>query len=189
MEETKQQAITSFESLFLSLHKHRVVLFGCDVDTDTTNLMIAELIALDKENNDPIWMLINSPGGSVPDGFALIDAIRAIKSPVNMVATGMAGSMAAFILCAGEFGRRYVMPHSTIILHQPFGRAEGQTSDVQNFAIEMERYKDLLFRLVTKATGKTKRRIQKDLDRDLLLGAQEAITYGIADEIMEKFPF
>lgn len=189
MEKAKVVRSTTYESLFLSLHEHRVVMFGCDVDTESANMLVAELISLDHENHEPIWMLINSPGGSVSDGFGLIDVMRAIQSPINMLVTGMAGSMAAFILCSGELGRRYVMPHSTIVLHQPFGKAEGQASDVQNFAREMDRYKDMLFGLVTKATKKTRAKIQKDLDRDLLLDSQEAINYGIADEILSKFPF
>lgn len=146
--------------------------------------IIAKLEYLDSCSHQPIRMVINSPGGSVTSGLAVLDAMRRTQSPVHTVCTGLAASMAAVLAaCGGSRGERCITPHAEMMIHQPLGGISGQASDVQVMALQLTKTKDLLIALLAEATGKTREQISTDIDRNYWLDAKAAVAYGLADRI------
>lgn len=157
------------------------------VDDDMANTVVAQLLFLEMENPDAdINMYINSPGGSVTAGMAIFDTMRYVKPDIRTVCVGLAASMGSFLLMAGEKGKRSALPNSEILIHQPLGGAEGQASDVIIHASHLVRTKEKMARLMSDMTGQDYDKIIKDIDRDYYMSAQEALDYGIIDNIYEK---
>ena len=141
---------------------------------------------LDNENsNQPIYLYINSPGGSVIAGLAIFDTLQHIKSEVVTINLGLAASMASFLLCAGSRGRRYALPHSRVMIHQPMGGAQGQAEDIRVEAAQILRIKQNIVQTYARMTGQSEQKVAMDLDRDHFLSASEALSYGLIDEIVQ----
>jgi ATP-dependent Clp endopeptidase proteolytic subunit ClpP len=159
---------------------------GSEIDDEMANQIIGVLLYLDNENsNQPIYLYINSPGGSVIAGLAIYDTIQHIKSEVVTINLGLAASMASFLLCGGSRGRRYALPSSRIMIHQPMGGAQGQAEDIRVEASQIMRIKNNLVKMYSMMSGQTVEKIVEDLDRDNFMSAQEALDYGLIDEIVE----
>lgn len=173
--------------IYSRLLKDRIVFVSGVVDDDMANTVVAQLLFLEMENPDAdISMYINSPGGSVTAGMAIFDTMRYIKPDVRTVCVGLAASMGSFLLMAGENGKRSALPNSEILIHQPLGGAEGQASDVIIHASHLVRTKEKMAKLMSDMTGQDYDKIMKDIDRDYYMSAQEALDYGIIDNIYEK---
>ena len=173
--------------IFSRLLKDRIVLLCDEVNDTTASLICAQLLFL--ESQDPekeIYMYINSPGGSVTAGMAIYDTMQFIKCDVSTICIGMAASMGAFLLAAGTKGKRFALPHSEIMIHQPLGGAQGQASDIKIRADLILRTRDMLNKILAERTGKSIKTIEKDTDRDHFMTAQQALEYGIIDRILEK---
>ncbi len=173
--------------IYSRMLKDRIVFLTGEVNDLVSNSITAQLLFL--ESQDPekdIFFYINSPGGSVSAGLAIYDTIQYIKSDVATVCIGQAASMGAFLLSSGAKKKRYATPLSRIMIHQPLGGMQGQASDIQIQAKEIQRYKDLLNEILAKRTGNKLAKVQKDTDRDYFMSAKEALDYGIIDEIIEK---
>lgn len=172
--------------IYSRLLKDRIVFLGGEINDDVANLVVAQLLFLEMENPDAdISLYINSPGGSITAGMAIYDTMNYIKSPVRTVCIGIAASMAAFLLMAGEKGKRLALPNSEVMIHQPLGGASGQASDVQIRAEWLLKTKQKMNRLMSEMTGQPLARVEKDADRDYFMDAKEALQYGIIDEIYE----
>ncbi|HPF87452.1 MAG TPA: ATP-dependent Clp endopeptidase proteolytic subunit ClpP [Candidatus Limiplasma sp.] len=172
--------------IYSRLLKDRIVFLGGEIDDDVANVIVAQLLFLEMENPDAdISLYINSPGGSVTAGMAIFDTMNYIKCPVRTVCIGMAASMGAFLLMAGQKGKRLALPNSEVMIHQPLGGASGQASDVQIRAEWLLKTKSKLNRLIAEMTGQKLARVEKDADRDFFMSAKEALEYGIIDEIYE----
>ena len=170
--------------IYSRLLKDRIVFLGGEINDDVANLVVAQLLFLEMESPDAeISMYINSPGGSVTAGMAIFDTMRYIKSPVRTVCIGMAASMGAFLLMAGQPGKRLALPNSEVLIHQPLGGARGQTTDVMIHAEWMLRTKKKMNALMSEMTGKALTDIERDVERDYFMSADEAKAYGIIDEI------
>lgn len=177
--------------IFSRLLKERIIFIGTPVDDDVANLVVAQLLFLEGEDPEkPINLYINSPGGVVTAGLAVYDTMQYIKSPVSTICVGQAASMAALLLCAGTKGRRFALPHSRILIHQPLGGVQGQATDIDIQAREIIRMRDRLNGIFVQHTGQTLEKIQKDTDRDFFMTASEAKNYGILDEVFvpKKLP-
>jgi ATP-dependent Clp protease, protease subunit len=171
--------------IFSRLLKDRIIFIGDEVDDDLASIVIAQLLVLESEDPDKDVMLyINSPGGLVSAGLAIYDAMEYVRPEVATFCMGEASSMAAFLLAAGAKGKRYVLPHARLLLHQPMSEYWGQTSDVDVHAKEIMRSRDELARLMAKHTGQPLERIRKDTERDYFLTAKEAEAYGLVDEVI-----
>ena len=172
--------------VYSRLLKDRVVFLRGEVNQATANSIVAQLLFLEMEDPEAeISMYINSPGGSVTDGMAIFDTMRYIKPKVRTVCLGMAASMGAFLLMAGEPGMRYALPNSEVMIHQPSGGASGQATDVQLHAQWLLRTKNKMNRLMSEMTGQELSKIQQDVERDYFMTAQEALEYGIVDKIFD----
>ena len=172
--------------VYSRLLKDRVVFLRGEVNEQLANSIVAQLLFLEMEDPDAeISMYINSPGGSVTDGMAIYDTMRYIKPKVRTVCLGMAASMGAFLLMAGEPGMRMALPNSEIMIHQPSGGAHGQATDVQLHAQWLLRTKNKMNTLMSEMTGQELSKIQQDVERDYFMTAQEALEYGIVDQIFE----
>ena len=166
------------------LLEDRIIFLSGEINDAVANVVVAELIYLEaKDPTKPINMYINSPGGSVSAGLAIYDTMNYIKSDVCTICVGMAASMGAFILSSGAKGKRYALPNSEIMIHQPLGGAQGQASDIKIHAEHILKTKDKLNRILSQNTGKDLAQIVKDTDRDNFLSAQEALEYGLIDSI------
>lgn len=177
--------------LYSRLLKDRIVFLGSDVNDDIANSIVAQLLFLssDPERGDePISFYINSPGGSISAGMAIYDTMNFITAPVHTICLGMAASMGAFLLQAGEPGHRYSLPHSSIMIHQPLGGAQGQASDILISANRIIRTREILNEIMAKNTGKTVEEIERDTNRDYWLSATEAVDYGLVDKVLERKP-
>ena len=171
--------------IFSRLLKDRIVFLGGEIDDDTANLVVAQMLFLEMEDPDQdIMLYINSPGGSVTSGMAIYDTMRYLKCEVSTVCVGMAASMGAFLLAAGAKGKRKALPHAEIMIHQPLGGARGQATDIQIHAEQILKTKKTLNELLAQNTGKPLKTIEKDVERDHFLTAQEALDYGLIDEII-----
>ena len=173
--------------IYSRLLNERIIFLGGAIDDHTANLVVAQLLYL--EHNDPkkeIYMYINSPGGSVTAGLAILDTMNHIKPAVATVCVGIAASMGAILLSAGAKGKRFVLPNSEVMIHQPMGGTEGQASDIAITAKNILRTRENLYKILSNNTGKTVAQIEKDADRDYWMSADEAKKYGIADAIMTK---
>ena len=172
--------------IYSRLLKDRVVFLGSEINDQVANAIVAQLLFLETDNPDAdISLYINSPGGSVTAGMAIFDTMNYIKCPVRTVCVGMAASMGAFLLMAGEKGKRLALPNSEIMIHQPSGGASGQATDVTIHAKWLLRTKDKMNGLMAQMTGQPLERVQQDVERDYFMTAEEALAYGIIDEIYQ----
>ena len=175
--------------LYSRLLKDRIVFLGTPVDDDVANIIVAQMLFLESEDPDKdINLYINSPGGSVTAGLAIYDTMQYVKCQVSTICMGQAASMGALLLTAGAKGKRYSLPHSRIMIHQPSGGFGGQASDIELHAKEILRLKAKLNEIMQKHTGQALDRIEKDTDRDYFMGAGEAKEYGLIDEVVIKKP-
>jgi ATP-dependent Clp protease, protease subunit len=173
--------------IYSRLLKDRIIFLGEPIDDHVANIVIAQLLFLDAEGSDKdIKFYINSPGGSVTSGFAIYDTMQYIKSPVSTICVGMAASMAAVLLAAGAKGKRFALPNSEIMIHQPMGGFEGQASDIKIRSEQILKIKDKLNGVLAFHTGQDIKTIEKDTDRDNFMSADEAKKYGIIDKVIKK---
>ncbi|MCL2475304.1 MAG: ATP-dependent Clp protease proteolytic subunit [Chloroflexi bacterium] len=171
--------------IYSLLLRERIIFLGTDVNDQVANSIVAQLLYLDREDSEKdIHLYINSPGGSIRDGLAIIDTMNLIKSNVSTIVLGTAASMATVILSAGKKGKRYALPHSTVHMHQALGGAQGQASDIEITAKEILRLQDLLRRIMAENTGQSLEKIAHDSDRDFYMDARGAMEYGFVDEIL-----
>jgi ATP-dependent Clp protease protease subunit len=171
--------------IYSRLLKERIIFLGTPIDDAVANLVMAQMLHLESEDPDKdINLYINSPGGDVASGFAVYDTMQYIKPDVSTICMGQAASFAAFLLLAGAHGKRFMLPHSRVLLHQPHGGAQGQAVDIEIQAKEILRYRKLLDELIAEHTGQEVDKITKDTDRDFILTPDEAKTYGIIDEVL-----
>jgi ATP-dependent Clp protease protease subunit len=171
--------------IYSRLLKDRIVFLGTPIDDNVGNLIMAQLLHLESEDPDKdINLYINSPGGDVSALLAIYDTMQYIKPDVSTLVMGLAASAAAVLLLAGAPGKRYALPNSRVLLHQPHGGAQGQAVDIEIQAREIVRLRELLDGIIAKHTGQTFERVSKDTDRDFILTADEAIVYGVVDEII-----
>ena len=172
--------------IYSRLLKDRIVFLGGEIDDDTANLVVAQLLFLEMENPDSDMSLyINSPGGSVTAGMAIFDTMNYIKPDVRTVCIGMAASMGAFLMMAGKKGKRLALPNSEIMIHQPLGGAQGQATDVAIRAEWLMKTKEKMTRMMSEMTGQDIERVKQDVERDYFMSAEEALQYGIIDEIYQ----
>ncbi len=172
--------------IYSRLLQERIIFLGTPVNDEVANVIMAQLLHLESEDPDKdISLYINSPGGSITSLFAIYDTMEYIKPDVTTICMGQAASAAAVLLAAGTKGKRYALPHSRVLLHQPSGGAEGQSTDIEIAANEILRMRDLLNGILAEKTGQTAEKIATDTDRDFILTAPEAKEYGIVDEVIE----
>ena len=173
--------------IYSRLLQERIIFLGSDIDDNVANVVMAQMLHLDAEDSEKdIQLYINSPGGSVTSALAIYDTMQFIKSPVSSICIGQAASAAAVLLLAGEKGKRYSLPHARILLHQPSGGVQGTSMDVEIQTREIVRLRKLLNEIISKHTGQELKKIEKDTERDFILTAADAKTYGIIDEVIEK---
>jgi len=171
--------------IYSRLLKERIVFLGTPIDDQVGNLIMAQLLHLESEDPDKdISLYINSPGGVITSLFAIYDTMQYVKPDISTIVMGQAASAAAVLLLAGAKGKRFALPNSRVLLHQPHGGAEGQAVDIEIQAREITRSRELLDRLISQHTGQSLEKVTKDTDRDYILTADEAKTYGIVDEIL-----
>ncbi len=174
-------------SLLGKLLKERIILLGTAVDEHVANLIMAQLLHLESEDPDKdISLYINSPGGEITGLFAIYDTMQFVKPQVSTICIGQAASAAAVILAAGEKGKRFILPHSRVLIHQPHGGAQGQAVDIQIQAKEITRMRETLDEILAHHSGQTVEKVSKDTDRDFIMGANEAKEYGIVDEVISN---
>ena len=173
--------------IYSRLLKERIIFLNDEINDHTANLVIAQLLFL--ANEDPkkdIYLYINSPGGSVTSTMAIYDTMQFIKPDVSTICVGMAASGGAMLLLAGQKGKRYALPHSKVMIHQPLGGAQGQVSDIEIQARELAKMKKLINELIMKHTGQKFDKVEKDTDRDFYMDAIDAKKYGIVDDVITK---
>ena len=171
--------------IYSRLLEDRIIFISGEINTEMANLVIAQLLFLEAKNNEKdISLYINSPGGEVDAGLAIYDTMNFIKSKVNVICVGMAASMAAVLLSSGEKGKRFALPHSRIMIHQPLGGAQGQASDIKIQAEQILKIKDVINDILSKNTGKPINEIERDTNRDYYLTPEEAVKYGLIDEVL-----
>ena len=170
--------------IYSRLLKDRIIILNGEIDDNTANVVVAELLYLDSLNNDDISLYINSPGGSITSGMAIFDTMNLIKSDVSTICVGMAASMAAFLLASGKNGKRYVLPNSEVMIHQPLGGAQGQATEIKIAAERIIKLKNKLNHILAKKTGKTLKQIERDTERDNFMDSHEALEYGLVDKIL-----
>lgn len=170
--------------IYSRLLKDRIIILSGEIDDVNSNIIIGELLYLDSLNNNDISIYINSPGGSVTAGMAIYDTMKFIKSDVSTICVGMAASMAAFLLSSGTKGKRYVLPNSEVMIHQPLGGAQGQATEIKIAAERILKLKDKLNRMLSQNTGKELKQVEQDTERDYFLSAEEALNYGLIDKIL-----
>ncbi len=172
--------------IFSRLLKDRIVILSGEIDDNLANSVVAELLYLDSVNHNEISLYINSPGGSITSGMAIFDTMNYIKSDVSTICIGMAASMAAFLLSCGKKGKRYALPNSEIMIHQPLGGIQGQATEIKIAAERILKLKHKLNTILSKNTGQDIKKIEEDTERDHFLDANESLAYGIIDKIIEK---
>jgi len=173
--------------IFSRLLKERIIFIGTPIDDDVANLVVAQLLSLEKEDPDKdIEFYINSPGGLVTAGLAIYDTMQIVKPDIATICVGQAASMAAVLLAGGAKGKRYALPNARMMIHQGSAGFHGTPSDIDIQAKEILRYKALLNEILAKHTGKAVEQVQQDTDRDLYMSAAEALEYGVVDEVLEK---
>jgi ATP-dependent Clp protease protease subunit len=172
--------------IFSRLLKERIIFIGMPMDDEVANLIIAQMLFLTAEDAEKdINIYINSPGGVVTAGLAVYDTMQYLKSPITTICIGQAASMGALLLASGTKGKRFVLPNARIMIHQPLGGAQGQATDIEIQTKEILRVKKLLNEIMAKHTGQPLAKIEKDTDRDFYMSAQEAVEYGLVDEVIE----
>ena len=173
--------------IYSRLLKDTIIFVGSEISDAMANIIVAQLLFLDAETPDKdVYLYINSPGGSVTAGLAIYDTMQFIRNDVSTICIGQAASMGAVLLAAGTPGKRYILPNSRVMLHQPLGGTQGVAADVETYTQELLRIKDTLFKILQKHTGQSLAKLKKDADRDLFLNAQEAVKYSVVDRILEK---
>ncbi len=173
--------------IYSRLLKDRIIFVSGAIETGMADTVVAQLLFLEKENADAdIQMFINSPGGVINAGMAILDTMNYIKCDVSTIAVGLAASMGSFLLTHGAKGKRFALPNSKIHIHQPLGGVEGQASDIAIEAQEILKIREQLYKMLAKQTGKSVKQIEKDADRDKYFTAQEAKEYGLVDKVIEK---
>ncbi len=173
--------------IYSRLLKDRIIFLGSGIDDNVANVVIAQLLFLEAENPDKdINLYINSPGGSITSGMAIYDTMQLIKPNVSTICVGMAASMGAFLLAAGEKGKRFALPNAEIMIHQPAGGTQGQATDIEIHARRILQMKENLNKILSERTGQPLNRIEADTERDYFMSALEAKEYGIIDEVFAK---
>jgi ATP-dependent Clp protease protease subunit len=173
--------------IYSRLLKDRIIFLGTPIDDIVANTVIAQLLFLDADDPDKdIYIYINSPGGIVTAGLAIYDTMNYLKSPVSTICIGQAASMAALLLATGTKGKRFSLPHSRIMIHQPMGGFQGQATDIEIHAKEILKLKETLNKILSNHTGQPIEKIQTDTDRDFFMSGEDAKTYGIVDEVITK---
>ena len=170
--------------IFSRLLKDRIILLSGEIDDECANSVIAQLLYLDSLNNEEISLYINSPGGSVTSGMAIYDTMNFVKSDVSTICLGMAASMGAFLLSSGKKGKRYALPNSEIMIHQPLGGAKGQATEIKIAAEQILKTKEKLNKILSENTGQDFKKVEQDTERDHFLSADEALEYGLIDEVL-----
>ncbi len=173
--------------IYSRLLKDRIVFVGGEIDDDSANAVVAQLLFLQAQDTEKeVSMYINSPGGSVTAGLAILDTMKMVKCPVATYCVGQAASMGAILLASGAKGRRFALPHARIMVHQPWGGAQGKASDIEITAREILRLKDVLNGILAEAAGKSPDAVVQDTDRDHFMSAEEAKEWGLVDEVVER---
>ena len=170
--------------IYSRLLKDRIIILSGEIDDNLANSIVAQLLYLDSINHDPINLYINSPGGSITSGMAIYDTMNYIKSKVSTICIGMAASMAAFLLSSGEKDMRFILPNGEVMIHQPLGGAQGQATEIKIAAERILKLKEKLNKILSKNTGQSIEKIQKDTERDYFLDSSEALDYGLVDKIL-----
>lgn len=172
--------------IYSLLLRERIVFLGTPINSQVANVIVAQLLFLDREDSErDISLYLNSPGGEIAAGLAIYDTMQLIQAPVSTIAVGMTASMATILLTAGTKGRRYALPHATIHVHQPLGGVQGQAADIEIAAREILRKRDLLNEILQHHTGMGPEQIERITDRDFYMTAEEAVEYGIVDKVLE----
>lgn len=180
---------TQWIDIYNRLYRERIIFLGKDVDDEIANQIIAVMLYLDSEDpGKDIYLYINSPGGMVTSGMAIYDTMQHIKSDVVTICVGLAASMGSFLLAAGTKGKRLALPHSRIMIHQPSGGTRGQATDIEIEAREILRIRHQLNEIYADRTGQPLSKIEKDMDRDFFLSAEESKEYGLIDRVIEERP-
>lgn len=172
--------------VFSRLMQERIIFLGTDIDADVANIITAQLLYLESVGNDDITLYINSPGGEIISGMSIVDTMNYISSDISTVTTGMAASMASIIGSSGTKGKRFILPHGRYLLHQPLGGVRGQASEIEIEYKEIQKHKEMLYKVLSDNTGQPYEKIWKDADRDFWLDAQESLDYGLVDQIVIK---
>ena len=172
--------------IYSRLLKNRIIILSGEIDDTSANCVVAQLLYLDSLNHDDISIYINSPGGSITSGMAIFDTMNFVKSDVSTICLGMAASMGAFLLSCGKKGKRYILPHAEVMIHQPLGGAQGQATEIKIAAERILKLRKKLNTILAKNTGKPLEEVEKDTERDYFLDADEALAYGIVDKIIQE---
>ena len=168
------------------LLKDRIIILNGEIDDNTSNIIVSELLYLDSINNRDISLYINSPGGSITSGMAIYDTMNYIKSDISTICIGMAASMAAFLLSSGQKGKRYILPNAEVMIHQPLGGASGQATEIKIAAERILKLKKQLNKILSENTDQPLEKIENDTERDYFMDSKEALDYKIVDKILEK---
>lgn len=172
--------------IFSRLLKDRIIILSGEIDDNVANTVVAELLYLDSQNNNDIYLYINSPGGEITSGMAIYDTINYIKSDVSTICIGLAASMGAFLLLSGTKGKRIALENSEIMIHQPLGGVKGQATEIKIATERILKIKKKLNRIISEKTNQNIKKVEKDTERDYFLDSQEALKYGIIDKIIKK---
>lgn len=172
--------------IFSRLLKERIILLNGEINDSLSNVVVAELLYLDSINHDDISIYINSPGGSITSGMAIYDTMNFIKSDVSTICIGMAASMGAFLLSCGTKGKRYILPNSEVMIHQPLGGVQGQATEIKIAAERILKLKKKLNNILSENCNQSLERIEQDTERDYFMDAEESLEYGIVDKIIDK---
>ena len=170
----------------IQILKNRIILLSSEINDEVASSVVAQLLYLDSLNHDDISIYINSPGGSITSGMAIFDTMNFVESDVSTICLGMAASMGAFLLSCGKKGKRYILPHAEVMIHQPLGGAEGQATEIKIAAERILKLKDILNNILAKNTNQPLEKIANDTEREHFLTAEEALKYGIVDKIITK---
>ncbi len=174
--------------IFSRLLKDRIIMLSGEVNDTMASLVVAQLLFLQSEDPDKdIYLYINSPGGSITSGMAIYDTMNYIKPDVVTICTGMAASMGQFLLTAGTKGKRFALPNSEIMMHQPLGGFQGQATDIEIHAKRILKIKETMIKIIAKNTGKSVEQIRADVERDFFFSAEEAVEYGLIDKVIENY--
>ena len=182
----KEQNSELSYDIFSRLLKDRIIILNGEIDSKLSSVIVSELLYLDSISQEDIFLYINSPGGSITEGMAIMDTMNYIKSDVKTICLGLAASMAAFLLSCGTKGKRYILPNAEVMIHQPLGGVEGQATEIKIVAERILRLKSKLNKILSENTNKAMDVIERDTERDHFLTAEEALEYGIVDEILKN---
>ena len=170
--------------IYSRLLKDRIIFLSGEINDDVANVVVSELLYLDSLNHNDISLYINSPGGSITSGMAIMDTMNFIKSDVSTICVGLAASMGAFLLSCGSIGKRYILPNAEVMIHQPLGGATGQATEIKIAAERILKLKDKLNKLLSKNTKQNIEKVEIDTERDYFMNANEALEYGIVDKVL-----